>query len=784
MAKKDIEIGLDAAGEDDKKTFNPDDTDARKKRIEEARKLLEDYPAEDVTEEEKPVEEAKTTPSGVIGAVTRGAAPYATGALAGAAIGAPLAGIGSAPGALAGMTAVALSDLAVGGVNAAFGTHYTSPKEAVTHALDYFGTPKPESKAEKVIEAATDYATSGYGVAGGLGSMAEVMPIGKAKSFFTMMGEAPETQAAVSGIAGGVQEKTTQEYGPLAGIGAGLATGVGLGAAAPALTAGGKAALSALKDVNVPAIEKSLNVLKEFAAPKVEVPTPTITETAAKALRGKESAKEFIAEAAKGEVPISGVTPSQVASELGLTQVPQEFISGSPEYQALARKASAATESTIAARQKDFLSQLSDKTNQILESAGAKKDLSGLSDEVKESILNQVKQYNADEDVLYNQISNLVKVSDEAPAVNSLREVNSRISDLRGREDQLSPIEQSIKKFLSPNQKGENPSIAAIYDLKKKVGAFLDKEYTFPTETVARAKRYYGLLSDDYFEALSKYPNAEELTKKAFALTKERKGIEDSAINLFGEKLANSISGKITRATQAAAKGDAEKIRGILNSVPEKYKADVIASGINNAITKGGKLDVDEFVKWYSNLQQNKSAYNSLFEQLPESSKYQVDNLYVMSKNIQNALGKEVKVGDLKEAINSSVGLASKIKKIGTSLIAGSLAYKASQAVGVPSELSHVLMTAVTGATLWDQMAKSSKVALSNLDDFLTSGEFARYIANAKGNPEVFSRSVPQMMREPFYQNFAKQVGPETAKRILLEATQIPSKGETEITQQ
>jgi hypothetical protein len=102
-------------------------------------------------QEEPLTEEPKTTAGGISGAIIRGAAPYVAAGAATAPLGlmgGPFAEV-TVPAAFGvGATTMALSDLAVGGVNAIFGTHHTSPKEAITHWLDEKGVPKPESKAE------------------------------------------------------------------------------------------------------------------------------------------------------------------------------------------------------------------------------------------------------------------------------------------------------------------------------------------------------------------------------------------------------------------------------------------------------------------------------------------------------------------------------------------------------------------------------------------------------------------------------------------------------------
>ena len=121
---------------------------------------------------------------GYAGAVTRGAAPYAAGAMVGAGVGAPLVGVGAVPGAIAGMGAVALSEMVgdpiVDFVNAQFGTRYKRPTDALEDLLSKFGVAEPETEAQRIVESATRTAAGGgatamlgKAVSGGKGIVAE-----------------------------------------------------------------------------------------------------------------------------------------------------------------------------------------------------------------------------------------------------------------------------------------------------------------------------------------------------------------------------------------------------------------------------------------------------------------------------------------------------------------------------------------------------------------------------------------------------------------------------------
>lgn len=168
------------------------------------------------------VESPDTTMMGALGAVTRGAAPVATGAALGALAGAPVAGIGAVPGAAAGaaiggMTTM-VGDPVVQAVNSAFGTTYATPTEAMEYLLTRVGVAQPRSEAEKILQVA---AAGGAG-AGGLAGLGRAMQ---------SAGSTPTVQAVG-------QQLAAQPLQQIAGGAAGAGTGAMAGQAAEAMGAG------------------------------------------------------------------------------------------------------------------------------------------------------------------------------------------------------------------------------------------------------------------------------------------------------------------------------------------------------------------------------------------------------------------------------------------------------------------------------------------------------------------------------------------------------------------
>jgi hypothetical protein len=128
-----------------------------------------------------PPPEPETTPSGLAGAVIRGAAPTVAGAGAGAliggGIGALAGGVGVVPGAIigarvGGAVAPILGDLGVGAINSMFGTKYTQPTEALDHFLTAIGVPNAQTEAERIVQASSGAVASTAATMGLGGAMA------------------------------------------------------------------------------------------------------------------------------------------------------------------------------------------------------------------------------------------------------------------------------------------------------------------------------------------------------------------------------------------------------------------------------------------------------------------------------------------------------------------------------------------------------------------------------------------------------------------------------------
>lgn len=191
------------------------------------------------------VESPNTTMMGALGAITRGAAPVATGAALGAMAGAPVGGIGAVPGAATGAAiggmATLVGDPVVQAVNSAFGTTYATPTEAMEYLLNRVGVAQPRSEAEKILQVV---AAGGAG-AGGIAGLGRAMQTAGSTPMVQAVGQqlaAQPLQQIAGGAAGAGTGELAGQAAEAMGAGPGLTTAAELAGSVAGGAAGARAA--------------------------------------------------------------------------------------------------------------------------------------------------------------------------------------------------------------------------------------------------------------------------------------------------------------------------------------------------------------------------------------------------------------------------------------------------------------------------------------------------------------------------------------------------------------
>lgn len=146
--------------------------------------------------------------------------------LAGAALGGAAAG---PVGALAGSMVLPAAELVASGLNLIPGVDVGSPYQLAQKGLTKLGFPEPETTLERSMQAAGEGAGGAYGQTKALLNLAQTAKSPVTRQVSQTLGQQPLLQTTSAGIGAGTTQAVTEKTGsPMAGMGVGLAAGLGM----------------------------------------------------------------------------------------------------------------------------------------------------------------------------------------------------------------------------------------------------------------------------------------------------------------------------------------------------------------------------------------------------------------------------------------------------------------------------------------------------------------------------------------------------------------------------
>lgn len=396
-----------------------------------------------------------TTATGLIGAITRGAAIPAAGAAAGAALGAPFAGVGAIPGAIAGAGAATATqffgDPIIGLVNRVLGTNYASPTQAMEQMLTRIGVAQPKTEAEKIVQATA----AGAAGAGGTAALGRTLQASAGPSapvtreVGRMLAAQPVTQIA-GGATAGAAAQAAQEMGagPIGQLGAALTGGV-----AGATLATPRRVTPGLTQTTQEATQRGIPVFTSDVAPPETFMGRTVQQIGER-------------------VPLAGTGPARVAQQ----------------------------QSRIAA------------VRDVLRQYGAE-DAAGVSDDVMRDL---AAKRSADLNKYTGAKSDVINRLDAkgiVPVNNATQAIDTQIAELQSlRSEQYLPVIRVLEDWKSSLQ---NQSLANIEKLRKQVGeSFAAPELASIRDTGQKAlSKVYGPLKQDMEDFITQVGERRDVTK-------------------------------------------------------------------------------------------------------------------------------------------------------------------------------------------------------------------------------------------------------------------------------
>lgn len=434
----------------------------------------------------------------------------------------------------------------------------------------------------------------------------------------------------------------------------------------------------------------------------------------------------------------------EAARRLKIEQYLQpDHLTSNQAYRELAQAVKSIPGSQARAAELTGLEAVGKQADDLITQIGGMTDLSRMNQAVRTNLSQTVANLERRANTAYDDLRQNIPAQTRGPADNVLAFVEQRALDLDGPKN-LSPLEKAVRSKLSPKEIKDadgnvigmrQPTYALIDDVRRDIGAAARQQGAFKDADTGLAKRLYALIDDDQF-ALAEAAGRGEQYRLAKSLVSMRKGIEDDMVSLFGRELDQSLVTKLSTATTALSKGDADKLVKVLQAIPEDMRQMVAASALNTAFgkaTQNGALNFNTYANWYEGLLQNKQAYAALMNNLPQPARKALSDLYRVSNNVRKATRERITTGRIQavqQELQGTDSLLSNVFNVAKRAAIGIPAEAATTAVGLPGAGIASGLTAALSKGVKPEVLKAA-------DELIASPEFQRLAVEGatKTNP-------------------------------------------------
>lgn len=443
------------------------------------------------------------------------------------------------------------------------------------------------------------------------------------------------------------------------------------------------------------------------AAPLAQADLSAVAKEAATATgKAQTRAQQILAEQAAPDAETIAA-----AQRLGIADNLQpDHVTTNQTFRELSQAVKSMPGSEARAQELEGLQAVAKRADDLVTELGGTKDLSTLSDNVKNRMMSTVDDLEAQANKLYGEIRANIPNDTRVTAPSTLEFIQERAKSLGGVEN-LTPMEKRIVAKLTPKvrtttervpgrvgvtsgttrQAGstELPRYGLMDDIRTSVGQAARMQGPFKDADTGLAKKLYGLITADQEAAIQPFGMTETIDA-AKAAVRTRKALEDDVVSLFGKNLGSSLVGNLAGGVQGLGKGDTSKFLKLINAVPPAMRPEVTASALNYGFRNGAKagdLNFRTFAQWFEGLQQNKQAYNALMANLPKEAPQMLKDLYRISSGISAASKERIMTGRINAITKELQGPDTALQRVyqAASKVAGVAAMEAATStVGAP----------------------------------------------------------------------------------------------------
>jgi len=362
--------------------------------------------------------------------------------------------------------------------------------------------------------------------------------------------------------------------------------------------------------VGRPSLDRPVDV-----TPRPEFEPPISAQQVVDDLRKGKSAK--VAEAVLPDREIV-----DAAQRLGVDLNPEHF-STNTAFQDVARALKTKPGSELQAVEQQALVDLSTRADDLVTDIGGSLDKAAVSDDILLNTRTTIDDLQTRADAAYTTVRETIPGPTRVETQLIKDHVDAKLVELGGDKSLLTTVEKRLFNLVNRKEADGTLTYAALDRIRKDVGdGFNKRDGPFKDDSDFILREVYGVLSDTQ-QGVTEVFGIGELYTNARNLIVKRKGVEDSAVELFGRNLTGSLVPKFRQAGVALTKGDVAPLNRLIEAIAEPRKGEVAATILGEIFAggsrQGGALGTG-FVNGFATLNRNATAKSALFRLLPKKT--------------------------------------------------------------------------------------------------------------------------------------------------------------------
>ena len=447
---------------------------------------------------------------------------------------------------------------------------------------------------------------------------------------------------------------------------------------------------------------------------------------------------------------IADVDPDffKAIDEIGVTKQPlTSYASRNKQFRSLEQGLNALPASSLSNIEADFIKDLSNAAEGVMQQYGAVKDSAEASMKWRDASMKTVNELGRAAQTAYDSLNDVIDARQPAQPINTMEFISERTKNLPLQMDDPdvpAPIKSAINS-LKPRQRtnpqtGEVEAVPANYasmdSLRKDIGAAVfNKEGPFKDADSNLLKNLYGSLTDD-LNAMAESQGLVNEVKAAKALVAQRKQLETQMKDLIGKDLQKDIIPVVRQGVKGLAGGGLQNYVNLMKNIPDPaVRQELVMTALNDVFTgtragEKGFLTTD-YLKWYNDTLANPTVRNLMAKDLPEGALPKLDALAKISQGIARAHTDKVKTGVVLSLLDDKAGMVRR-------MVGGTLQQTLNRLPGPTGELSAAVSELIKGGT-----QRSSAAG-----ELLASPQFANLVQQAVAKGVAGGRRADRAIRE------------------------------------